>query len=191
MIGSVAGQVQDAERDLGMPDDTKSWPDDIYRSFKKNRVQQVCYVPDGGHARLISHCLVDSDIITTALTTEEEGVGLIAGAWLGGQRSVLLMQSSGVGNCVNLFSLLAACTFPAVIIVTMRGQWGEFVPWQIPMGQATRGCFELMGFPVIEMDDAKTAEDTMQAAFQMAYGGGKSVAVLISQRMIGAKTFSK
>jgi sulfopyruvate decarboxylase alpha subunit len=174
-----------------MPDETKTWPDDIYRSFKKNNVRQVCYVPDGGHARLISQCIADHELITTSLTTEEEGIGVIAGAWLGGQRSALLMQSSGVGNCVNLFSLLAACTFPAVIVVTMRGQWGEYVPWQIPMGQATRGCFELMGFPIIEMDDAKAAEETMQAAFQMAYGGGKSVGVLISQRMIGAKTFSK
>lgn len=182
---------KDAERDLGIPNNTIEWPLDIYTSLKSNRVKQVCFVPDGGHARLISLCRDDAEIVTTALTTEEEGVGVIAGAWLGGQRSVLLMQSSGVGNCVNLFSLLSACTFPAVILVTMRGQWGEYVPWQIPMGQATKGCFELMGFPVLEVDRADLVAGTMQAAFQMAYGGGKSVAVLISQRLIGAKTFSK
>ncbi|MBN3846147.1 phosphonopyruvate decarboxylase [Paraburkholderia sp. Ac-20342] len=184
-------ESQDAKRDLGIPDNTIEWPVDIYNSLKANRVKQVCFVPDGGHARLISMCRDDAEIVSTALTTEEEGVGLIAGAWLGGQRSVLLMQSSGVGNCVNLFSLLSACTFPAVIVVTMRGQWGEYVPWQIPMGQATKGCFELMGFPVLEVDRAESVAGTMQAAFQMAYGGGKSVAVLISQRLIGAKTFSK
>ncbi|WP_260426820.1 phosphonopyruvate decarboxylase [Burkholderia sp. Bp9142] len=183
--------VREAERDLGIPDDTNEWPVHIYQSFKNNDVRQVCYVPDGGHARLISLCKSDANIISTALTTEEEGVGVVAGAWLGGQRSALLMQSSGVGNCVNLFSLLSACTFPAVIVVTMRGQWGEFVPWQIPMGQATKGCFDLMGFAVLEVPDAESVAGTMQAAFQMAYGGGKSVAVLISQRLIGAKTFSK
>jgi sulfopyruvate decarboxylase alpha subunit len=182
---------EEAVRDLGMPDESKRWPEDIYRVLKDFNVRQVCYVPDGGHAPLIARCRNDKSMVTTSLTTEEEGVAQITGAWLGGDRSVLLMQSSGVGNCVNLFSMLDICTIPAVLVVTMRGQWGEFVPWQIPMGQATRGCLELMGFAILEMEDQESAEDTMRAAFQMAYGGGKRVAVLISQRLIGAKSFSK
>lgn len=61
----------------------------------------------------------------TVLTTEEEGIGILAGAWLGGERGVLLMQSSGVGNCINTLSLSKVCGFPLLIIVTMRGEWGE------------------------------------------------------------------
>ena len=79
------------------------------------------------------------------LSTEEEGIGLAAGAWLGGERSVLLMQSSGVGNVVNVLGTVKECRFPLVTIVTMRGEEGEFNPWQVPMGQATRAVLEAMG----------------------------------------------
>ena len=78
------------------------------------------------------------------LTTEEEGIALAAGAWLGGQRSVLLMQSSGVGNCINMLSLSAICRFPLLMLVTMRGEWAEFNPWQVPMGRATQPALEAM-----------------------------------------------
>jgi hypothetical protein len=74
------------------------------------------------------------------LTTEEEGIALAAGAWLGGQRAVLLMQSSGVGNCINMLSLPVNCRMPFLTLVTMRGEWGEFNPWQVPMGTATPAC---------------------------------------------------
>src|SRR5258705_2995071 len=79
------------------------------------------------------------------LTTEEEGVALLAGAWAGGQRGVLLMQSSGVGNCVNMFSLTQIFRFPFLTLVTMRGEWGEFNPWQVPMGTSTAGGVVLFG----------------------------------------------
>ena len=77
---------------------SRDWPLDIYNALKDARVAQLCYVPDAGHSRLIQLSHADRDIKTTVLTTEEEGVALAAGAWLGGDRAVLLMQSSGVGN---------------------------------------------------------------------------------------------
>ena len=69
------------------------------------------------------------------LATEEEGIGLLAGAWLGGERGVLLMQSSGVGNCINTLSMIRTCQFPLLLVVTMRGEWGETNPWQLPMAK--------------------------------------------------------
>jgi sulfopyruvate decarboxylase TPP-binding subunit len=125
------------------------------------------------------------------LTTEEEGVALAAGAWLGGERSVLLMQSSGVGNCVNMFSLIGLCRFPFLTLVTMRGEWGEFNPWQIPMGQATPGALELMGVRVMRAERPEGAADVVQAAAVMAYEAESAVAVLLSQRLIGAKVWVK
>ena len=83
------------------------------------------------------------------LTTEEEGVALLAGAWAGGQRGVLLMQSSGVGNCINMLSLTQIFRFPFLTLVTMRGEWGEFNPWQVPMGSTTQAVFELSGIKVL------------------------------------------
>jgi len=165
------------------------WTDQVYRALKDFGVRQVPYLPDGSLAPLIDLCREDSSMRAIPLTTEEEGVMLLAGAWLGGDRSALLMQCGGVGNCVNMFSLLTTCTFPAVMVVTMRGVWGEFNPWQVPMGKATRGCFELFGFSIYSLTDASRAGETMRAALQHAFGGNERVVLLVEQSMLGAKSF--
>jgi sulfopyruvate decarboxylase alpha subunit len=121
------------------------------------------------------------------MTTEEEGIPLCAGAWLGGMRSLLLMQSSGVGNCVNMLSLQRTARFPMVIIVTMRGEYAEFNPWQIPMGSTTRQVLELCDFKVERVDDEAEAAETVQAAIDFAYNSNIGVAVLLSQKMLGRK----
>jgi len=163
------------------------WPAHIYRALKDARVQQASYVPDAGHARLIELLRNDPDVHTTVLTTEEEGVALSAGAWLGGQRAVLLMQSSGVGNCVNMFSLLANCRIPFLALVTMRGEWGEMNPWQVPMGRATRQAMEIMGIKTVRVDTAAEVADAVSAAATMVFDGDQSIAVVISQKLIGRK----
>src|SRR5260370_422890 len=82
------------------------WPDRLFDVLRRANIRQVGYVPDAGHSRVIELCKADAGIRDVVLTTEEEGIALAAGAWLGGQRSVLLMQSSGVGNCINMLSLI-------------------------------------------------------------------------------------
>src|SRR5688500_5981270 len=88
------------------------WQEAVFRVLKKGGVQQVAYVPDAAHSVAIRDAIAYPAIRDIVLTTEEEGVAVVSGAWLGGQRAALLMQSSGVGNCVNMFSLLTACQFP-------------------------------------------------------------------------------
>ena len=166
-----------------------TWPQGIYDVLLSQRVRQVAYVPDAGHSELIKLCQANADIATVSLTTEEEGIAMLAGAWLGGERGVLLMQSSGVGNCVNMFSLLRSCGFPFVTIVTMRGEWAEFNPWQVPMGQSTPQTFERAGFLVYRIEHAAEAEAVTEAAVRIAYDSMQPVAVLLSQRLIGAKAF--
>jgi sulfopyruvate decarboxylase alpha subunit len=167
------------------------WPEGIYRELSALEVRQVAYVPDAGHARLIMLCAGDAGMRNVPLTTEEEGVALLAGAWLGGERGVLLMQSSGVGNCVNMLSLTQACRFPLLMLITMRGEWGEFNPWQLHMGQRTARTLELCGTIVHRLDEAERAEDTVRAAGVMAFEGQMPVAVLIAQAVIGAKGFGR
>lgn len=167
------------------------WPDAIYRELMALDVRQVAYVPDAGHTRLITLCADNAAMRSVPLTTEEEGVALLAGAWLGGQRGVLLMQSSGVGNCVNMLSLTQACRFPLLMLITMRGEWGEFNPWQLHMGQRAAGALELTGAIVHRLDDPGRAEDTVRAAGQMAFEGQVPVAVLIAQAVIGSKAFGR
>jgi sulfopyruvate decarboxylase TPP-binding subunit len=165
------------------------WRADIHAALKRQKVAQMCYVPDAGHATLIKAMHADPDVKVTVLTTEEEGVALLAGADLGGDRGVLLMQSSGVGNCVNMFSLLKSCGFPFVTLVTMRGEWAEFNPWQVQMGQSTPDTFTRAGFLVYRVSDPADAGPVTEAAMRIAYDAGQAVAVLLSQRLIGAKVF--
>jgi sulfopyruvate decarboxylase alpha subunit len=165
------------------------WAEYIHRAFKEGAIQQVAYVPDAGHKELIQLCEADERMHAVPLTTEEEGIALLAGGWLGGQRGALLMQSSGVGNCINMLSLIEECRFPLLMLVTMRGQWGETNPWQIPMGQNVTAVLERSGVIVQNVDDACDLGSSVTAAAQMAYSCSRAVAVLISQRMIGAKIF--
>ena len=167
------------------------WPADIYAALKSAQVKQVAYVPDAGHARLIKLCAADNAMRMVPLTTEEEGVALAAGAWLGGQRAVLLMQSSGVGNCINTLSMIATCQFPFLTIVTMRGEFGEFNPWQVPMGTATPKSLELANVIVHRADEPARVGETVVGAACLAFSSYAAVAVLLSQQLIGAKTFGK
>jgi sulfopyruvate decarboxylase alpha subunit len=170
---------------------TVTWPDEIYGVLVDEKVRQVAYVPDAGHTRLIDRCRANPDMKAVMLTTEEEGIAMLAGAWLGGDRGVLLMQSSGVGNCINMLSLATVCRFPLLMLVTMRGEWGEFNPWQVPMGSSTQGVFELSGVRVLRATHPGEVSDVMEAAARQAYDACTATAVLLSQRLIGTKVFVK
>jgi len=165
------------------------WRDEIFAKLRAAEIRQVAYVPDSGHSRLIVLSHADPELKTTVLTTEEEGIGLAAGAWLGGERAVLLMQSSGVGNCINTLSLATECGFPLLMLVTMRGTWGEFNPWQVPMGQATPDMLRLAGVIVHEVNAPELAAATVEAAARIAFNSSRAVAVLLSQQLIGTKAF--
>jgi len=167
------------------------WQAAVFAELKRAGIRQVGYVPDAGHAELIEAAHADNDMRAVVLTTEEEGIALAAGAWLGGQRSVLLMQSSGVGNCINMLSLPINCRMPFLTLVTMRGEWGEFNPWQVPMGSATPGVLERAGVQVHRVDRPEDAAETVVAAASLAFDSRVPVAVLFSQRLIGAKVFVK
>jgi sulfopyruvate decarboxylase alpha subunit len=167
------------------------WPQAIHRTLGELGVRQVAYVPDAGHGRLIALCQADPGRRAVVLTTEEEGVAMLAGAWLGGQRGALLMQSSGVGNCINMLGMINECRFPLLALITMRGHWGEFNPWQVPMSQATVPSLQAIGVTVQTINQPGEAGETVAAAARLAFSTGRAVAVLISQRVIGYKTFGK
>ncbi len=168
---------------------TTPWQDTLYDLLRANRVTQFSYVPDAGHRVLIDRSLADPDAHSIPLTTEEEGVALAAGADLGGARSVLLMQSSGVGNCINLLSLTAGCRFPLLTLVSMRGDFGEANPWQFAMGQAVEPVLKSMGVVVLWCREPADVIPTVTAAMTMVFQAGQAVAVLLSQQLLGAKKF--
>ena len=165
------------------------WPEVIYGLLRKGGVDQFAYVPDAGHDHLIQRSIADPEVHSIALTTEEEGVGMLAGAHLGGSRSVLLMQSSGVGNCINLLSLIRAGRFPFLTLVSMRGDFGEGNPWQIPMGQSTQPVLEACDVTCLRIDNPGEVASTISAALTMAFQNEMPIAVLLGQRLLGAKKF--
>lgn len=168
---------------------TDPWPLAAYRELRNAGVEHVGYVPDAGHATLIRLAIADPDVTTTVLTTEEEGVAVSTGAWLGGMRSVLLMQSSGVGNSINMLSLPVQARTPMLMLVTMRGEWAEFNPWQVPMGQATQPALEGIGVRVLRADTGDDVVATIAQGAAMAYKADQQIAVLIGQRLLGEKTW--
>ena len=168
-----------------------TWPDELFDLLKRHEIRQVALVPDAGHTRLIRRCLADNEMRVVTLTTEEEGVAMLSGAWLGGQKGVLLMQSSGVGNCINMLSLATLHRTPLAMIVTMRGDFGEFNPAQVPMGQATQTVLEAMGTLVHRADRPDDVVPTVEATLKLAFNTYRPAAALIGQRVLGAKTFGK
>lgn len=163
------------------------WPDALFRVLKAAGIRQMSYVPDAGHATLIRLFGADPDVTSTVLTTEEEGIAIATGAWLGGQRSVVLMQSSGVGNCINMLSLPVQTRTPLLMLVTMRGEWAEFNPWQVPMGRATEASLRAIGVTVLRAETGADLVEVVEQAAGMAFDGDQQIAVLIGQRLLGKK----
>src|SRR3954469_23993239 len=172
-----------------MVDSNGSWQDNLYDLLRRNNITQIAYVPDAGHRILIDRSLADPGVRSVALTTEEEGVALMGGADLGGARGVLLMQSSGTGNCVNLLSLIKGGHFPFLTLISMRGEFGEGNPWQYPMGQAVEPVLTAMGVICLRAERPEDVVPTVAAALTMAFQGGSAVAVLLTQKLIGSKAF--
>jgi sulfopyruvate decarboxylase alpha subunit len=167
------------------------WPLAAHQALQRHGIGVVGYVPDAGHKRLIELCQADTRMRAVVMTSEEEGVGLAAGAWLGGMKCALLMQSSGVGKIVNALGMARECRVPLLILVTMRGENGEFNPWQVPMGQATPEVLRAMGVAVHHVANAADVPSQVDASARIAFGSYCTAAVLIAQTVIGIKSFQE
>ncbi len=165
------------------------WAADVHSVFRRKNIRQIGTVPDAGLTGILNLCESDNAIKVLTLTREDEGLGLLTGAWLGGERAALLMQSSGVGNVINALSLPSLFRMPCLMLVTMRGQWGEFNGWQVPMGRQTQPVLEAMGVTCYPVNEAEAIGRTVSAAVDFAFNAGVAAAVLIGQQVIGAKTF--
>src|SRR5262249_60428177 len=97
------------------------------------------------------------------------------------------MQSSGVGNCINLLSLAKSCRFPLTMLITMRGEWAEFNPWQVPMGTKTQAALELMDVLVYRVEREEEAGETVAAALDIAFNGGAAPPGPLAPRRVGAQ----
>lgn len=173
------------------PTPAVNWRAKVYEVAREFDVRHAAYVPDAGHSEAIIRFGEDPAVRSVVLTTEEEGIPYLAGAHLGGERGILLMQSSGVGNCLNMLSLQGNTRFPLLMVITMRGEWAEFNPWQNPMGQATEQALNLMGVLTWRANKADEVEELLRGAATMAFDGDQACAVLLSQQLIGKKQWTR
>jgi sulfopyruvate decarboxylase alpha subunit len=174
-----------------MSTEPHDWSTDVFRAMQARDIATVCTVPDGGLTPLLRMVETEPRIRLVTLSTEPEGIGIATGCWLGGGRAMIAMQSSGVGNCINALGLPAALRAPCLMLVTMRGQWGEFNPWQVPMGQATRPALEAVGVRCFPVERPEEVGETFAAAADLTFHSRVSAAVLVSQRIVGAKGFGQ
>ena len=184
-----AAEIIPTRREAKVRDLSSEWPVALYETLKAAGVSHMSYVPDAGHSTLIRLFSEDRDVVANVLTSEEEGVAIAAGSWLGGKRSVLLMQSSGVGNCINMLSLMQGSKFPFLTFVTMRGEYGEGNPWQYAMGQAVEPVLKAMGVICLRVERPEDVVPTAGAAITMVWQSEQRVAVLLAQKLLGAKKF--
>lgn len=166
-----------------------SWQNNLFEILKNEGISIFSYVPDAGHKVLIDRALLDDTITAIPLTSEQEGVGIAAGAYLGGSKAVLLMQSSGVGNCINQLSLIKHGQFPFLTIISMRGEFGEGNPWQYAMGEAVIPSLESIGVKCLKIYNQDDVSKTIQSALTMTFKAERSIAVLLSQKLLGSKKF--
>jgi len=167
----------------------QDWSKRIFDKLAGAGVTLFSYVPDFGNSVLVEMADEDNRTRTVLLSSEQEGVALCAGADLVGGRGVLLMQSSGVGNVPNMLSLIQGGRFPMLMIVTMRGEYGEQNPWQYPMGQAVVPVLEAMGVQCIRVERDDELDQAVYSAISASYVAGQGVALILTQKFLGAKAF--
>ena len=170
-------------------EDDAAWPRQIFDLLVEGGVSLFAYVPDAGKKDIIEMADAHNETQTVLLSAEEEGVAICAGADLVGKRAVLCMQSSGVGNCPNFLSLIRHGRFPLLMIVSMRGDYGEQNPWQYPMGEAVDSLLRSMGVLIFKVERRDELEKATTAAVNASGAGAQAAAIVLSQKFLGAKGF--
>lgn len=173
----------------GEYEDSGPWFERVHQAFRRAGIGLVAHVPDAGLKELLVLCQEDPAIRVIPLTSEEEGVGLAMGAWLGGEKCAVLLQSSGVGNLPNALAARKECAFPLFLLVTMRGEEGEFNPWQLPMGGAAPRVLETMGVEARRCSHAADVVRDVEEGLEVVFRDEVAVAVLVAQSFLGVKSF--
>jgi sulfopyruvate decarboxylase subunit alpha len=151
----------------------------VYQGMKRAGINFVTSVPCVNLQELLALVSGDPEIIHVPVTREEEGVGICAGAWMGGRRPALLMQNSGLGNSINaLASLDMLYGIPLLMIISHRGGKGESIIGQVPMGRLTAPLLDAMAIPHFS-PEPEEAEETVAGAWSRACAGCRPVAVLL------------
>ena len=172
-----------------VPPAATDWSADAVAALRALDVRQIAYVPDAGLTRFLDLAAAEDRIAMTSVATEEDAVAQCCGAWLGGQRALAAMQSSGVGNIPNMLSLPRVCGMPLLMLVTMRGEPGETNPWQESTGRAMPALLKAMGVDVRRVENADEVGPALALAGADAFEGDRRICLQLAQSLIGFKGF--
>ncbi len=150
----------------------------LYAALRAASMDFMVSVPCKLLAGLLELYEKDSDVIYTPVTREEEGIGILAGAYLAGKRPFIAMQNSGLGNSINaISSLLNYYRIPVVFVISHRGTEGETIDAQRPMGKATKALLEAVSVPWYEISSIEKLS-CLEDEIGHAYEEQRSVAFL-------------
>jgi sulfopyruvate decarboxylase alpha subunit len=165
-----------------------SWAKHVADVLRRNGIHTFATVPDYIVTNVLEHLWADPECKVVTVTREEEGVGLLSGAWLAGKRGALLMQNSGLGNCSNaLASLNVASQIPIVLVISHRGDLGEFNPAQVPMGQAVGQFLDALGIRYVRVSSVAELEAQADGLIKLCYTRALPVAFVLPSDFTGGK----
>jgi len=170
--------------------ETRPWPEIVCETFKRNAVRLVTYVPDNVLKPLIANVHADSFFTAFATTREEEAVGIVAGAWMGGMRGIVLMQTSGFGTLANvLASLPVACQIPVLMMVSERGTLGEFNLGQALTYRTMRPVLDALAIEYHTITRLDEVEFTVERTIKQAMATRVPATLILSPLLTGGKVF--
>lgn len=169
----------------------KTWQDIVVAALKRNDIRLVTYVPDRVLTPLIKGLHADTVFTTFAPTREEEAVGILTGAWMGGLRGVLLMQTSGFATLANVIASLAVpCQIPLIMFISERGTLGEFNLGQALVCKTMRPVLDLLAVEHHTITRIDELDFIVDRSIKQAYATQAPVAFILSPLLTGGKTFA-
>ena len=152
----------------------------IFNGLKDTGIDFIVSVPCVNLSKILNMIDEEDEITHVPVTREEEGIGICAGAYLGGKKPAILMQNSGLGNSINaLKSLTELYNFPLLMIMSHRGTEGENICGQVPMGESTPRILEAMDFKFFKPKNPESAYETISKSWDLSVEEGKPVSVLL------------
>jgi len=164
------------------------WPRIIVSLLKANDICSISFIPDSVIGQILKEAEKDPFFHFTTLAREEEGIGIITGEYLGGRYGALMMQSAGLGNCINaLASLAIPYQIPFLMLISQRGELGEFNACHVVLGKALRRILEALGIQHYTVDREDELETIVSGAIKTAYTSEQPAAVILSTSLVGWK----
>ena len=168
------------------------WYDTVVGVLKRNEIRLVTYVPDKVLAPLIRGLQADPYFEVISATREEEAAGIVAGAWMGGTRGAVLMQTSGFATLPNVIaSLLVPYQIPAILVVSERGTLGEFNVGQALVCRTMRPVLDSLAMEHHTATRLDELEFIIDRSIKQAITTQAPVALILSPLLTGGKVFDK